>query len=190
MLWLPLDSGPLPTFGEQGVEMVDQITSFHISSSPYAIEGQVSRHLWRLCVRPTVHLSHNRDYDNPTISVDCFDPRRGWDAFRYSCTDADLEIRERTMARYGFAEEGAYDSIRIAVATARARRDPNHPRVIRNTRTGRYLSDATTTVPIWDDRAQARVYHRDAEDEAMTYGARVVPLSVIDVETAVYGHGR
>lgn len=83
-----------------------------------------------------------------------------------------------------------YDSIRIAVATARARRDPTHPRVIRNTRTGLYLSDATTATPIWGDQAQARIYHRSAEDEAMTYGARVVPLSVIDVEAAVYGHGR
>jgi hypothetical protein len=94
------------------------------------------------------------------------------------------------MNRYGFAEKSAHINIRIAVATARARRDPNHPRVIRRTYTGLFLSDATTTTPIWDDQAHARVYRRCAEDEAMTYGASVVPLSVLDVEAEFHVHGR
>jgi hypothetical protein len=94
MPWLPLDRA-IPAFGENGVEWasIDRI---------YIVRGHHC-HAWMASTDPYIGLSHNQTEND--IYIDAFDPRAGWDMFRYSATPEDLAIWQRCMREYGLKME-------------------------------------------------------------------------------------
>ena len=195
--WLPMPPRePLPVFGEGGVQFIDEISRIEI-------QRKGSRHVWRLWTRPLVHVSHNMNPEDG-LPVEAFDPRVGCDAFRYGnagvalapgCSDADLQVWDRTMQRYGFAEESADIFVRTRVTATRARSDPNHPRVLHGSYQGLFVTvDADIDHPIsvhateptnaWGELARARVFTTNVESLAMAFGCLVVPLAVIELQVS------
>ncbi len=106
MPFLPWDV-EIPAFGENGVEWI-KLHSVHV-------EERFGGHRWALITSPSVHLSHNADPESPLIPASAFDPRRGWDAFRYECTPADLATWKKAMSDYGFEESEANEFIRTNI---------------------------------------------------------------------------
>lgn len=73
----------IPAFGERGVEMA-RITDCWIERSLVGL----GPHEWYVATTPYIHLNHNRGFD--PVPASAFDPRVGWDAFRYSNKGADV----------------------------------------------------------------------------------------------------
>lgn len=112
MPWFPLWER-IPAFGENGVEWAS-------AEGVYPVRSWLG-HAWALSnVYPWPSLSHNQRADGP-IMAEWFDPRRGYDAFRYGATEEDLRIWEAAMARHGFPESSASEWVRDHVAIARAK---------------------------------------------------------------------
>jgi hypothetical protein len=96
----------VPAFGENGVEWAE-ITGVYISGSSF----RPGDHSWICKTDPDLGLSHNRGYDFYDTPASAFDPRRGWDAFRYTCTTEDAAAWRAAMRDYGFKEEEASEYV-------------------------------------------------------------------------------
>lgn len=93
MPFLPWDR-PVPAFGESGVKY-GQLKGVYIRCG-------FGQHEWWLDCTPYVYVSHN--IESSLTPARAFDPRYGWDAFRYTKTPEDLRVWEETLASYGFQE--------------------------------------------------------------------------------------
>ncbi len=102
MPFLPLGER-VPAFGANGIEWAT-IQEVDIVSTPNACNP--FGHRWVVLATPRPTLSHKRDYDDP-VPATAFDPRRGYDAFRYGATLADVAVWSATLRRYGFTEADA-----------------------------------------------------------------------------------
>ena len=96
----------LPAFGEDGVEW-GEVRGVYVVGRGWAPGG----HEWVLDTVPRLHLSHNRDPESSGTPAHAFDPRSGWDAFRYSCTSGDVDAWRKAMRDYGFQESEVAASI-------------------------------------------------------------------------------
>ncbi len=92
MPFLPWDR-EIPCFGENGVEWA-KIERVHLAKPSHW-------HEWWLSVSPHVYPSHNLEPCS-LVPAEAFDPRKGYDAFRYRCTPKDWQTWLDTMAAYGF----------------------------------------------------------------------------------------
>jgi hypothetical protein len=111
--WLKLNED-IPAFGEDGVVMA-KVTHIWVESySGYCH----APHEWYVSSR--AYLSHNQS-DGGVHSVNAFDPRKGYDPFRYSCSKEDVRIWTETMAKYGFAEDTANEYVLEKITSARAK---------------------------------------------------------------------
>lgn len=61
-------------------------------------------------MRPDIHVSHNHTY-GAAFEVDAFDPRRGYDAFRYQGSPGDPAAWEATMTQCGMSEADVSESV-------------------------------------------------------------------------------
>ncbi len=98
----------VPAFGANGIEWAT-IDEVDIVSTPNACNP--FGHRWIVVATPRPTLSHKRDYDDP-VPATAFDPRRGYDAFRYGATLADVAVWSATLRRYGFTEADATQYVR------------------------------------------------------------------------------
>lgn len=109
--WFPLGI-PVPGFGESGVRWAT-FSNAYIINRGYG-------HEWALDgARGDTHLSHNQDPEG-SILLAWYDPREGFDPFRYGATVEELEIWEGALLRYGMREEDCDEYVREKVAAARA----------------------------------------------------------------------
>jgi hypothetical protein len=111
--WLKLNED-IPAFGEDGVVMA-KVTHIWVESySGYCH----APHEWN--VGTSAYVSHNQN-DDHCLPVGAFDPRVGYDPFRYSCSKEDLRIWTETMAKYGFDESTARHYVLEKIQNARAK---------------------------------------------------------------------
>lgn len=114
--WLPLLER-VPAFGENGIDWA-VITEVRVL--PYSMDMPDYKHRWGLWTEHAIYLSHNQETSRMWFHPEAFDPRIGWDAFRYSCYAEDAVIWRKAMARYGFEESEANASVLSAVRRAEA----------------------------------------------------------------------
>lgn len=100
MPFLPLDK-PIPAFGEDGV-VFGQITKVFIAGYDYPWH---KKHYWIVDTKERIRISHNQE--DSTLNPDSFDPRVGYDAFRYACSQEDFAIWQKALADYGMTEDDA-----------------------------------------------------------------------------------
>lgn len=104
MPFLPLGTR-VPAFGANGIEWA-KILGVGVWA-PRPTEG----HRWIVVATPRPTLTHKRDYNDP-VPATAFDPRHGYDAFRYGATLADVAVWSDTLRRYGFTEADATRYVR------------------------------------------------------------------------------
>lgn len=85
----------IPCFGENGVEWA-KIEAVYLAKPSHW-------HEWWLAVSPKVYPSHN--LQSHLVPAEAFDPRKGYDAFRYRCTPKDRQTWLDAMGAYGFRRE-------------------------------------------------------------------------------------
>lgn len=107
MPFLPLGER-IPAFGANGIEWAT-IEEVDILSTPNACNP--FGHRWVVVATPHLILSHKRDGDQ-MVPATAFDPRHGYDAFRYGATLADVAVWSATLRRYGFTEADATRYVR------------------------------------------------------------------------------
>lgn len=110
MPFLPLDE-VIPAFGEDGVNS-GQIIAVRVQGSTF-----YRKHRWEVCTTPYVYVSHN--LEGSWIPAAAFDPRHGWDPFRYVCTPEDAAAWEQAMQRYGFSNDEVPADILAKIADAK-----------------------------------------------------------------------
>jgi hypothetical protein len=97
----------VPVFGEDGIN--------HAVVSDVQIRNHMGHsHEWWLYAVPQPFVSHNLSYDisRGWTPAEAFDPRKGYDAFRYQCSDSDFDVWMKTLKAYGFKPEDAEPYIR------------------------------------------------------------------------------
>ncbi len=125
MPFLPWDK-EIPAFGESGVRW-GRLTGVFVrnhAGSPH------DHHEWGVYVDPYVHVSHNLDSDDAGPPARAFDPREGFDAFRYIDKDnpgEHLRVWEETMKEYGFDDKDV-DEMLMAFTIKRMREGAKCPK--------------------------------------------------------------
>ena len=87
----------IPLFGENGVEWA---TIVWVGVERRSYEAV---HRWVVAATPRPFVSHNLPDDSP-IPASAFDPRYGYDAFRYGDSLEDIRVWRSALERYGFTE--------------------------------------------------------------------------------------
>ncbi len=93
MPFLPWDR-PIPAFGESGPQFG--------TLKKVWVEARYGQHEWWVRTEPYVDVSHN--IESGYTPAQAFDPRKGWDGFRYDQDLKGLRIWEETLCAYGFTE--------------------------------------------------------------------------------------
>jgi hypothetical protein len=107
MPFLPLGE-EIPAFGENHTAIAK------------IVQVRLSRrwHHWEVFADPFIYLNHNSAGVDDWVPACSFDPRCGWDGFRYGCSKEDAAIWRAAMARYGFKESESGDRILAEVRKA------------------------------------------------------------------------
>lgn len=95
MPFIPLGV-PIPAFGEGGIVMATIRAVFVDCRWP-------GEHRWCVNAHPWPYISHNLDTED-NVPAYAFDPRRGYDAFRYGASQNEIGLWLKTLAAYGFTE--------------------------------------------------------------------------------------